>query len=120
MIEKDKKISYPKVIKLLNSLSFNETLKYAEINVGRLDALKLKEISLETLKETGSTAAMQDRMIKHKAMFSLFDFESLVEEDDEVAANEGPLKDGFDDASNEKSGRNSSGIDHTSITEVTE
>ena len=32
MIEKDKKISYPKVIKLLNSLSFNETLKYAEIN----------------------------------------------------------------------------------------
>jgi hypothetical protein len=32
MIEKDKKLSYPKVKKILNSLSFNETLKYAENN----------------------------------------------------------------------------------------
>ena len=32
MIEKDKKLSYPEVKKLLNSLSFNETLKYAENN----------------------------------------------------------------------------------------
>ncbi|MDR1168195.1 MAG: 50S ribosomal protein L15 [Heliobacteriaceae bacterium] len=28
-------------------------LNYAQINVGRIDALKLKEISLETLKEAG-------------------------------------------------------------------
>lgn len=36
---------------------------------------------LKTLAETGSTEAMWPRMIKHKAMFSLFDFERLVEEE---------------------------------------
>ena len=32
MIEKNKKTTYPKVKELLNSLSFNETLKFAENN----------------------------------------------------------------------------------------
>lgn len=36
---------------------------------------------LKTLSETGSTEAMWPQMIKHKAMFSLFDFERLVEEE---------------------------------------
>lgn len=36
---------------------------------------------LKTISETGSTEAMWPQMIKHKAMFSLFDFERLVEEE---------------------------------------
>lgn len=36
---------------------------------------------LKTLSETGSTEAMWPQMIKHKAMFALFDFERLVEEE---------------------------------------
>jgi len=36
---------------------------------------------LKTLSETGSTEAMWPQMITHKAMFALFDFEKLVEEE---------------------------------------
>lgn len=36
---------------------------------------------LDTLKKTGTTEPMWPRMITHKPMFSLFDFESLVEEE---------------------------------------
>jgi len=36
---------------------------------------------LKTLSETGSTEAMWPQMITHKALFALFDFEKLVEEE---------------------------------------